>query len=534
MLLFYYFTILTSILGYGTFVNEKVINYKTYNLGQIGLIGIFSLLLISYISTQFLAHSKTFNLIVFFLGNLFFFKYFLNKKYSKKNIKIVIYLSLLMVISIFIFKNHDDFSYYHFPYILMLTEGPHPIGIGKVNIGFNTHSSIFLLSSMFYLPASNYNLFHLPAVYFMLFGNLFIITKILNEKFKQKFILYFQISSLVFINIFFYRIAEHGTDRSAMILIIIFVSQILFILNRNFEKDDLNQLKFIFILLATIISLKAFYILYIIFLIPILKKIYKKTIILKILKSNYFLLSLSLFIFVLLTNFFNSGCLLFPEAKTCFQNLQWGMSIEKVEEYRIHYENWAKAGAGAGYTNIDKIGYIKNLNWIPNWIDKYFFNKMSDFLLSIIFIIIILFFIFKTKKTKKIINNKYLPVYVLTVFLVIIWFFNYPALRYGGYNLFFIIFFLPFSIFIQKYVNVENKFKKKITFILIITCIIFLGRNVNRIYDENIKYLYNPFQNTSYRLEKSSFRFQNMINNIKNNNQEKLIKVYKDRYIIKK
>ena len=48
------------------------------------------------------------------------------------------------------------------------------------------------------------------------------------------------------------------------------------------------------------------------------------------------------------------------------------------------------------------------------------------------------------------------------------------------------------------------------------------------------KYLYNPFQNTSYRLEKSSFRFQNMINNIKNNNQEKLIKVYKDRYIIKK
>ena len=73
MLIFYYITILTSILGFGFFINEKLIKYKTNNLGSIGLIGIFSLLLISYLASQFVAHSKSFNLIVIILGILFFY-----------------------------------------------------------------------------------------------------------------------------------------------------------------------------------------------------------------------------------------------------------------------------------------------------------------------------------------------------------------------------------------------------------------------------------------------------------------------------
>ena len=34
--------------------------------------------------------------------------------------------------------------------------------------------------------------------------------------------------SILFINIFFYRIAEHGTDRSAQILIFLLFAEILF------------------------------------------------------------------------------------------------------------------------------------------------------------------------------------------------------------------------------------------------------------------------------------------------------------------
>ena len=536
MLLFYYIAILLSIIGYGTFINEKVINYKTENIGHLGLIGIFSLILISYISTQFIAHTIKFNLIILILGNFIFFNFFFKKKYTIKNLKILLITTSFMLIAIFLFKNHDDFPYYHFPYIFMLTEHIHPVGLGKLNIGFNTHSSIFLLASLFNLPGSNYTLFHLPAAYYMLFGNIFLLTFIAAEISKNKnlFLIIFAASSFVFINIFFYRLAEHGTDRSAMILIIILILHVLIISNRNFVRDDFNQIKFLMILLTIIISLKALYILYFVFLIPVFLKIYKKKPLINLIKSNSFLLSSILFILVLLTNLFNSGCLLFPEVKTCFENLSWGMPSDKVEEYRIHYENWAKAGAGAGYSNYDKINYIQNLNWIQNWKDKYFFNKVSDFLFSIIFMILILYFLFKQKKNKKKIKTRFKLIYFFTFLLFLIWFFNYPALRYGGYNLFFILFFLPFSIFMQEYIVNVNKLSKKLMIILIASTLIFVGRNVNRLVFENEKYLYNPFKNTNYRIEKSFFRYQNTFDKIKREDPKKITEVYKNRFVIKK
>ena len=39
-------------------------------------------------------------------------------------------------------------------------------------------------------------------------------------------------------------------------------------------------------------------------------------------------------------------------------------------------------------------------NWVPNWIDEYFFNKISDFLLGLIFISLLslTLVIYKSKK----------------------------------------------------------------------------------------------------------------------------------------
>ena len=306
MLIFYYITILTSILGFGFIINEKLIKYKTNNLGSIGLIGIFSILLISYLASQFVAHSKSFNLTVIILGILFFTYFLLKKKIVIEDIKIIIFLFLITIIFILLYKNHDDFHYYHFPYTYILTEYSQPIGIGLLNIGFNTHSSIFYLASLFHLPGSNYNLFHLPAAIFMFFTNIFFLSTIYKNSFVKKnlFILFFVTSCFIFINIFFYRLAEHGTDRSAMILILIFFVQILIILNRKFEKDDINQFKFLIILSSLIISLKAIYILYLVLLLPILIKILKKKSFFNIFKSYSFYLSSILFFFCYFNKFF--------------------------------------------------------------------------------------------------------------------------------------------------------------------------------------------------------------------------------------
>ena len=142
---------------------KKLLN-KNFNLGFQGLIGIFSLLIISYFSTQFLAHTIQFNFFVLIIGLIFFL--FMQKIIIKIRIfKLLFYLILLTYIFILVGKNHDDFHYYHFPYTIILTELPHPLGLGNLNHGFKTHSSIFLLSSLFSLPGAKYSLFNLGPAY---------------------------------------------------------------------------------------------------------------------------------------------------------------------------------------------------------------------------------------------------------------------------------------------------------------------------------------------------------------------------------
>ena len=53
--------------------------------------------------------------------------------------------------------------------------------------------------------------------------------------------------------------------------------------------------------------------------------------------------------------------------------------LNQVKEMKIHYEWWAKAGGGPGFkVDISKEEYVKNFNWIKGWIDRHFFNKVSN------------------------------------------------------------------------------------------------------------------------------------------------------------
>jgi len=532
MLFFYFPLILFSILGYGFFTSVKIIKLNKNNLGYQGLVGIFSLLLISYISTQFVPHNIIFNLLILLIGLILFLTNVKTMNINKKNFQLLFLIILLSLIFILVGKNHDDFFYYHFPYILTLTEYAHPIGLGNLNLGFNTHSSIFLLSSLFHLPGAKYSLFHLAPAYILIFSNYIILKLIFNNRIKKNysFILYLSLSALVFFNIFFYRLGEHGTDRSAMILIILLVINLLYYINKKTEKIDDNYLKLFTIIFTIIISLKAFYLIYAILFIPLAIYVFNKSKSLKIFFNINLLLCLTLFAFVLLTNFFNTGCLLFPEKNTCFHDMSWAASSNKVEYLRNHYENWAKAGSGAGYTisDKDKLNYLINLNWVPNWMEKYFFNKVSDLIYSLSFVSLIFIFVFKGLKSKKILNRNYKLIFALLMLIFAIWFLLHPSLRYGGYHLFFFLFFIPLSIFLEKFDNIKN-INNKITLIVMITILTFYGRNVSRLIKEYKVYSYKPFITANYPLHKDGFRYQGKMERaIK---EKKAKELYKNRYI---
>ena len=515
----FYFFILLSILGYGRAFQLLLFKKDAVNFGYLGFFGIFSLLIISYSSNIFFPLTANFNLILLSFGFFFFLNFLLNN-YLKYKKELIILFSLFMLLLLFILaaKNHDDFPYYHFSYIQLITKFSSSLGIGNFNHGFRTHSSIFYFSSLFFLPKAQYALIHLAPTFFLGFANYVFIKKIYdNLKSKENFyIILLSLLSFALINIFFYRLAEHGTDRSAQILVLlIFIELLQLINNRVFEKLLLNK---IFILIAITISLKAFYLIYLILIIPIIYYQKKKIIFfIELLKNNIFYLCLFLFFLVILTNFFNTGCLIYPLSLSCSENLLWSIPIKEVDDMNNWYELWAKGGAAPNFRIDNPDTYIQKFNWVSNWIDIYFFNKVSDYFLGL-FLLIFIFFLFFFNKKKLIFKEKrkYLILYFIVCLLIYEWFYNHPSLRYGGYHLFALLFFIPFSLFMEKRIIYNKNLIKKINTLFIIVILIFVSRNVMRIYKEIKIYNFNFLKNSSYNKEFENNDIYNRIINLEN------------------
>ena len=98
------------------------------------------------------------------------------------------------------------------------------------------------------------------------------------------------------------------------------------------------------------------------------------------------------------------------------------------------------------------------------------------------------------------------------------WFYNHPSLRYGGFSLLALIVFIPFAIYISKFVSIKF-FKQKIIFLIVLSLVIFVGRNINRINNEIKKYDYNLFSYPYYYLDNVHFRVDKLVDNILLNHQ---------------
>ena len=523
ILIAYYFLILISILGYGLFflgIFKKQIS--PINLGYAGLFGIFVLLLYSYLSNFILAHSEIHNILLITLGLILsFLKLFKNFSSYKKEFILTILVFCLISSSLFLYKNHDDFPYYHFPYTYYLTQQSFYIGVGQFNHGFRTPSSIFYLNSLFYLPHAKYYLFHLGSIYILGFANIILLKKIDNffsylnlKKKKINVTNYLSLFSIIFINIFFYRIAEHGTDRSAQILIFLLIIELMIFINlKRIKSEDLFNL---YLLAALIISLKAFYILYAVFFIPLLLFVKSKNqtyiqAISFLFINKFFSIFLLMLFFTLFTYFINTGCIIYPLSFTCFDNFNWGIAKEQVIRMNNHYELWSKAGLTPTSKVSNPSEYIQGFNWVKNWIDLYFFNKVSDFILGLVVTVFIVVFFFKKhffKVKNKKINKFYYLIYIIIMILGVEWFYNHPALRYGGYCIIALLIFIPICLKLD-ISNVNYKYYiKSVIILLILTALVFNIRNINRIVKEINFYKYKPLQETFYNLDSNIFRIQ--------------------------
>lgn len=518
-----YFLILFSILGYGKLFGNFVFEVNDLNIGYQGISGVFFLIIYSYISHYLFAHSLIHNSIVLILGNVLFFLQF-KKFYKKKSFEVFLINFLVLFLALLLFKTHDDFSYYHFPYTYYLTQSPLLIGIGQFNHGFRTPSSLFYINSLFYLPIIKYYSFYIPTLLIMGFANLILLKNIFKhkKKVKQDYIFYFCLLSFIFLNIFFYRLQEHGTDRTAQILTIILLLQIFIFI--KFQKNYREIFNYSLLTLGIIISLKAFYLLYLILSLPLLYILYlekKINFIGYILKQIIFYLFILLIFLIVSVYYFNTGCLIYPAPLTCMNSLEWSIGSEETSRLKIHYELWSKAGKTPNFVTEDPEFYLKNFNWLTNWMDMYFFNKMSDFLLGIFFLVIMVgLFFFKKEKTEQVYKKELKYISIIYFFLLVIfleWFLNHPSLRYGGYVIITSLFFIPASLILQKFKNNNHELIKKINSLILITLVIFTLRNYLRINDEILKYDYHPLTKPYYYVDNNHFRYEKKFDELINN-----------------
>ncbi len=231
--------------------------------------------------------------------------------------------------------------------------------------------------------------------------------------------------------------------------------------------------------------------------------------------------------FVIGTYFINTGCLIYPLSITCFDNFSWALPASEAQRMNNWYELWSKAGANPNFRVSNPEEYITNFNWVSNWIDSYFFNKVSDFIFGLLFTILIFLLSFIRLKNRRIkLNlNKYTYfTFFILVILFIEWFYNHPALRYGGYCLIAIILFIPTSIYLSTFMIEMKKFTNLVFILILITALISVGRNVARIKKEIQVYNYMPIKGTFYKIDDHYFRIQkNMDTILKEKKNKKLL-----------
>ena len=146
------FFVSVSLIGYGTIFLKIFIRITNFNFGYLGIFGLVFSIFISYFTNYFLPHDYIFNsifLIIGLLGFIMLIKQFSRDLLKKEFITFVVIFSIALI-SLLIFKNHDDFPYYHFVYTYNLTQFHLNIGIGQFNHGFRTPSSIFYINSLFF------------------------------------------------------------------------------------------------------------------------------------------------------------------------------------------------------------------------------------------------------------------------------------------------------------------------------------------------------------------------------------------------
>ena len=463
-----------SAIGYGSLILKKI-NLNFFYFGLTGIIGLFFYAFIITLLHFFIAITPLTNLIILLFG---LFKFFFN--YRKIKFKIFKFsfenfLIIFFIITIFFmfygYKPHEDFGYYHLPYIKAFLSQKIIFGFVNILEPYLWNSMFLNLSSLFVIPYFNLKGIFLVPLLFYFFFILILFNEILINFKNNKYVYPSTVFSLIILFYFllkFARLSEFGVDiPSHIIALLVILYFIKFFEIKNISSSDRYDYVFLIFLLSIFsITIKISNISIVIFFFSILFLNFKYLNFKKFILPNGIIL---LFVLVwLLQQFIYSGCFLFPLNFTCFDTI-WS-SKENIKNILLSIEITNKS-FGVYKGALSGTDYIQNFNWYENWFARNKIEFSEHFGTLIATPLFLLFINFFKKDFKiKIFNIKSMIFYTTIIFFIlisfIIWFLKSPVARFA-IPFFIVVNFYLIYFFISKMVYLRLSYKTVLIAILI-------------------------------------------------------------------
>ena len=480
-----------SSIGYGSLILNKL-NLKYFYFGLSGIVGLFFYAFVITFLHFFIAISPILNLIILLFGLFIFFLNYQKIKFKKFKFSFENFLIIFLIIVIFFmfygYKPHEDFGYYHLPYIKAFLSQKIIFGFVNILEPYLWNSILLNLSSVFVIPYFDLKGIFLAPVMFYFFFILILFNEIFTNLKNKKYFYPSTIFSLIILFYFllkFARVAEFGVDiPSHIVALLVILYFVKFFEIKNISTTErYNYVVLILLLSIFSLTIKISNISIIILFFSILFLNFKYLNFKEIFFSTTVIL---LFAFSwLVQQFIYSGCFLFPLNFTCFDTI-WS-SKTNVKNILLSLEITNKS-FGVYKGALSGSEYIQNFNWFQNWFAR---NKTEflEHLGTLIVAPLFLFFINFFNKDAKInifnIKSKIFYICIILFILIsfIIWISKSPVARFA-IPFFIVAFFHLIYFYINK--KIYLRFNYKTVLITIFICLtINLSKNTLRVFKKD-------------------------------------------------
>jgi len=334
------------------------------------------------------------------------------------------------------YKPHEDFGYYHLPYIKAFLSQKIIFGFVNILEPYLWNSMFLNLSSLFVTPYFDLKGIFLAPLLFYFFFILILFNEIFIN-FRNKKYLYpstvFSLLILFYFLLKFARVSEFGVDiPSHIIALLVILYFIKFFEIKNISSADRYDYTVLIFLLSTFsLTIKISNISIVIFFFSILLLNFKYFDFKKFILPTAIILLF--FLAWIVQQFIYSGCFLFPLNFTCFDTI-WS-SKENIKNILLSLEITNKS-FGVYKGALLGTEYIQNFNWFENWLARNkieFFEHFGTLIAAPLFLLFINFF--KKDFKIKIFNIKstifYTSIILFILISFIIWFLKSPVARFA-------------------------------------------------------------------------------------------------------